>query len=230
MKQPFNALLAAFAAIALTASPARADDTQRVKSFTSYPKPRPFKSRPHIPVYMIPMEALEPPRDVPARAWVSPYCTAWTDGEEFCEKSDPLRKSAPSDARCKPVQSSFDVTTRVKIQGVSCLWADLKALEQVCYRSMLYDPGIPIPYVKSLSRWQRNGGAYTEEKWIWKSGRWTNGAVSNADMGSSRQDLIKRGLLREDIPDLRTFYCVEGYSKDTPWRLMKDAGDVIRPY
>lgn len=57
-----------------------------------YPNLRPFKNRPPLPALVVPLDVVEPRRDVRASEWASPYCTDWSDGLERCVRSAALTK------------------------------------------------------------------------------------------------------------------------------------------
>jgi hypothetical protein len=49
------------------------------------------------PIKVMPMLAIEPPRDVPAAQWKSPYCARWDDGCTEC-----TRASRDDEPECRP--------------------------------------------------------------------------------------------------------------------------------
>jgi hypothetical protein len=54
------------------------------------------------PIIRMPLSQVEPPRNVPAAEWKSPYCTKWNDGCTEC-----TRKSAKSKTTCAPTTACW---------------------------------------------------------------------------------------------------------------------------
>jgi hypothetical protein len=53
------------------------------------------------PVIKLPLDVIDPPRDVAAAGWISAYCAKWDDGCTVCE-----RQMAAEQPHCKPEQES----------------------------------------------------------------------------------------------------------------------------
>src|SRR5262245_18580894 len=78
------------------------------------------------PVRYLPLEQVEPRRDVKASAWRSPYCVKWNDGCEACERASATKTPACS-PRDPPQQAG---ACRPHI--VECTNIDIHALNEVC--------------------------------------------------------------------------------------------------
>jgi hypothetical protein len=183
-----------------------------------YPQPRPFKNRPPIPARIVPAEVVEPPRTVPAQEWRSPYCTFWSDGETQCvrRKADG-QLDAAGPAVCEPLAPEQRRKSPTPPHPIACSVADQSVLERVCHQYRLHDPGVPTSYIGGSIHQRR--GVTVRKTWVWQRGKWK--AEGNSVAGSradTHMTLINRGLLREDVPDLRTYYCFKPYTPgQRPW-------------
>jgi hypothetical protein len=180
-------------------------------AFESYPQPKPYKARPPIPVRMMPLSVVDPPRNVSAQQWRSPYCTAWTDGKALCKRDAATRDAATV---CIADTADYGEAYKAGPTGVSCLFADLDALSRVCSKWALYDPGIPIPHFKAYQVRTRGYGLFVQENWVWRDKKWA------AIAGENDAALVRRNHWRQDLPELRTYLCMEAYSAKTKWRAM----------
>jgi hypothetical protein len=78
------------------------------------------------PIIKLPLDVVEPRRDVAAATWKSPYCGRWFDGCTECS-----RNSARAEPRCGPRQG-MEVTKCVR-HSVLCLAPmSIEALTSVC--------------------------------------------------------------------------------------------------
>jgi hypothetical protein len=70
--------------------------------------------RPPPPIVYMPLREVEPPRNVPATQWKSPYCGTWDDGCTEC-----TRKTLDETPVCKPVDHYIGGGT-CKLRGIVC--------------------------------------------------------------------------------------------------------------
>jgi hypothetical protein len=84
------------------------------------------------PIVVMPLAEIEPPRNVPAAEWKSPYCAKWDDGCTEC-----TRTSADAPATCKPAADYIGGGT-CKPRGVLCATSishdNVSELARVCWR------------------------------------------------------------------------------------------------
>jgi hypothetical protein len=197
----------------LPVAPAPAQTVDRVfPDFESYPQPKPYKARPPIPVRMMPLSVVDPPRNVSALQWRSPYCTAWTDGKTLCKRDAAIRDA---ETFCTADNADYGQAYQAGPIGVSCLFADLDALSRVCSKWALYDPGIPIPHFKAYQVRTRAYGLFVQENWVWRDKKWMTAP------GEDDAAHVRRDYWRPDLPELRTFLCTESYTAKTSWRSMQ---------
>jgi hypothetical protein len=185
----------------------------------AYPEPRPFPRRPPIPVRLMPRDIVEPPRDVAAREWKSPYCTEWSDGIEFC-----TRQRADEPATCQPIPENQRSALPAP-HPVACFSADRDRLRVVCWRSVLSDPGVEIPY------WRRGNiswGALYQANWLW-SNDLTEWLLSIGEDDASIGDPSYLGIhgVEAQLPRIRTLYCVDPYTIGIDWAKMTP-GRIVR--
>jgi hypothetical protein len=206
-------MAAALCAALLPTSKALAQSADKpARPFESYPQPKPYKARPTIPVRMMPLSVVDPPRHISSQQWRSPYCTAWTDGKTLCRRDAANEDAEPA---CSADTANYGDTYNAGPTGVSCLFADLDALSRVCRKWALYDPGIPIPHFKAYQARTRAYGLVVQENWVWRDKKWTTIA------GEDDAAHVRRDYWRHDAPELRTFLCIEAYSAKTKWHAMK---------
>jgi hypothetical protein len=100
----FLSCVALLLVLAAMASPALAEDAQTPED----------ADRPPPPIVYMPLRAVEPPRNVPAAQWRSPYCGTWDDGCTEC-----TRKTLDETPVCKPVDHYIGGGT-CKPRGIVC--------------------------------------------------------------------------------------------------------------
>ena len=163
-----------------------------------YPNLRPFKSRPPLPALVVPLDVVEPRRDVRASEWASPYCTDWSDGVERCVRSSALGKPI-----CVPAE-----TPESERHPVACSNADQNVLNQVCFRYAVVNPG-------------RLSGLFVQVNWTWAARGWRAEYGEDDGIGS-RDNLVTTYLRRKGvtgpIAEKRTYYCFQTYEKPIDWR------------
>jgi hypothetical protein len=178
----------------------------------AFPQPHPFFDRPPVPVRALPQKIVEPPRDVPAHDWRSPYCIAWSDGVEFC-----TRDNASQAGTCKSIPNDKRSEGRVP-HPVACLSADPQRLFLVCRKSLLFDPGRPIPY------WGQSAFPWSSEEqanWSWNVDRaeWSL-SVAQDDAGRGTPSTLPGQPSGVTLRDIRTVYCTHSYAYPIDWTEM----------
>jgi hypothetical protein len=171
-----------------------------------FSRPKPFRDRLAVPVRIVPQSVAEPPRNVPAAEWKSPYCTEWSDGLSICK-----RDKVGEVGRCAEAEKPG------QLHAVACRVADLARLSEVCFHWLVSD---------------RSGrmsvGGLVQENWIWRarSKRWNLEPGEDDSIGDLKHQLTQEGITAEVAEGVRTFYCLRTYAGDIPWKKMK-GGNVI---
>jgi hypothetical protein len=116
--------LIAVATLVTGAQVLRADDGAR-------PRNPAVKSNWNPPVLYVPITKVEPPRNVPASSWLSPYCTKWNDGCEECERKD---------ATDKPQCRRLAIADRAACHSrtITCSRVDQNAFDRICALEYYY--------------------------------------------------------------------------------------------
>ena len=78
------------------------------------------------PVRYLNIEQVEPPRDVRASAWRSPYCTTWNDGCDVCGRASVADR--PTCTQMNPSNQPGSCQRHV----IMCTSVDIRALDEVC--------------------------------------------------------------------------------------------------
>jgi hypothetical protein len=163
-----------------------------------YPNLRPFMNRPPLPALVVPLDVVEPRRDVRASEWAAPYCTDWSDGVERCVRSAALRKPI-----CVPAE-----TPESERHPVACDNADQNVLNLVCFRYAVVNPG-------------RLGALFLQVNWDWAARGWRPEYGEHSAMGARNYSVtsyLRRKGVTGPVAEKRTYHCFQTYEKPIDWK------------
>jgi hypothetical protein len=169
------------------------------------------------PIKVMPLSEIEPPRNVPAAEWKSPYCAKWDDGCTECN-----RTNLDEEPHCHPAVDYIGVGV-CKPRGVLCAESLMRGayyeIESVCWRwgwVTFARPGTnwPDPMATFLS-----GFSKSEADENWRSDSLALGPLEHADAQRFARRVMQASGRNPDIEFertsknlLATFFCLNGRS------------------
>ena len=173
--------------------------------------------RPPAPIVFMRLREVEPPRNVPAAQWTSPYCGTWDDGCTEC-----TRQTLRGDPACKPVDHYIGGGT-CRPRGIVCTLAikqeGFTPFDRVCARigfALIARPGTPSGDAATI---QNTSFEYDPKLRRWVSGRWVSGPIGKERIALARSTLNAIGrdpdsefsLTSKDY--VWTSYCLQSHKR-----------------
>lgn len=123
------------------------------------------------PVILLPLSAVEPPRDVAAESWHSPYCAHWNDGCTECLRASKDQASKCSAERDSGRSEEISQQGECKRRAIICFREmDATYFDRICrsfYIEHFYKTEngamISLSYVNDVS-WLFDGKQFTAER------------------------------------------------------------------
>lgn len=168
------------------------------------------------PIAIMPQGSLEPPRNVAAREWKSPYCTDWNDGCTRC-----VRREVTEEAICAQQNPEFREAD-CKPRGIACTAVDPRQTLRLCQTAYTYQDirkGDGNEKMARRSFTVMESGLHLDDRgaWILQSSMTEDSSVDVPGQarfvpekqilpGKISESLLKRFSL-QSAPDAPTFYC-----------------------